>query len=259
LRCDVSPGMLAFLLKLQHEDQAAADALFLKALSRLVAQPLVDGNELLLLGIYVFTSPLEDMPADAIHMVGVGKNAVAEELACNLPAGIERCIIWLAIARARGDEGNTQQAHEALNAALADARRVEGARRPYLILVAAGLLARVDPLFATQTLSESVRAFNAQDEKDFHLISWTSRIEAGSIWRDFPLEVKGVKYDFSEPVSSLLAVDSEGAISILLGLRHEEILSRALRALAGLPPKTRWPLSRSPSRSARMASRWTCS
>jgi TonB family protein len=404
LRWGVSPRiMLPFLLKLQRKDQMAADALFLKALSRLIAQPFVDGNDLLLLGTYVFTSPLEDIPAESLQMVGVGNNLVynisatrssasptlvrayidaaisilarpildqkqkqlyyiagyqllpkveqfapdrswqllnamaslahdippaltqpstyadlaaktsvssideidkmpdverregqylslaytlwrrnefararevgariktpstrdqlmmmikfgeaakaldegrissAEELASSLPSGIERSIIWLGIARASLDEGHVQRAYEALNAALTDVRRLEGARRPYLILAAAGLLARIDPQYAVQTLSEAVRAFNAQDEEAFSRIAWTSRIEAGNLWRDFPLKVKGVEFDFNQPVLSLLAIDSDWVISILLGLQYEDILGQALvalaRALLKAPPR----------------------
>jgi len=52
-----------FLGDLHSKDETLANALFIEILDRLVAEPAVDANDLLLLGTYVFTSPTFDNPA----------------------------------------------------------------------------------------------------------------------------------------------------------------------------------------------------
>lgn len=73
----VFPYMVSLLMELRRKDVRAANALFLKTLDRLVAQPTVDANQLLYLGTYVFTSPKIDpndktISPNAVAQVGVG-------------------------------------------------------------------------------------------------------------------------------------------------------------------------------------------
>jgi hypothetical protein len=73
LRASLSTGFVYYLKELQRKNPSAANQLFLDALDRLAAPPLLDGNQFLLLGTYLFTG---NIPAsDDIHMmnqIGIG-------------------------------------------------------------------------------------------------------------------------------------------------------------------------------------------
>ena len=89
LRDGVFPYMSSFLRKLRLRDEAAANALFLKALDSLLQMNQVDGNELLHLGTYVFTSPLIDVndpgtPPEAVIQRGIG-NLLVYDITANRP------------------------------------------------------------------------------------------------------------------------------------------------------------------------------
>lgn len=78
LRNGISPDMYSLLILLRLRNESAANELFLRVLDQLVAQPFVTAESLLLLGIYVFTSPTLDpndqsIAPDTVRLVGVGK------------------------------------------------------------------------------------------------------------------------------------------------------------------------------------------
>lgn len=76
LHVRVFPDMDVFLILLRLKDEAAANALFLNVLNRLVAEPIVDGDTLLRLGTYVFTSPRIAPNQPGVAVVGIGNLAV---------------------------------------------------------------------------------------------------------------------------------------------------------------------------------------
>jgi hypothetical protein len=93
----VFPYMVSLLMELRQRDRKAADALFLKSLERLVAQPFVDGNELLYLGTYVFTSPKIDAtdkrtPPNAVAQIGLG-NFVLYDITADRPDAPRELVI----------------------------------------------------------------------------------------------------------------------------------------------------------------------
>jgi hypothetical protein len=75
----VSPFIAQLLKQLRQKDSQSADALFLQTLQRLSNEAVVDGNTLLLLGTYVFSSPRVDQNDPmAIAMIGVGRLVVPD-------------------------------------------------------------------------------------------------------------------------------------------------------------------------------------
>ena len=165
---------------------------------------------------------------DAVGLLGRGQTTEAELLAGKLAPGIERAALWLALARARAKEADMARFSEALNMALKDARRLDDARQPYLILNAAGELARTDPALALQILNEAVGAFNTKGGKP---AKWVESVEAGG--QQFSFSFKGLEGDgISASVGELFAVDAQGTVSAVLSLKPEQTLGRALRAWA---------------------------
>jgi len=81
LRGTVPPDMYSLLILLRLKDEAAANALFLRTLEQLSAQPSLDADALLSIGTYVFTSPAFNhndptVPPDITRVVGVGHHLV---------------------------------------------------------------------------------------------------------------------------------------------------------------------------------------
>jgi hypothetical protein len=82
----VPHGFVFLLDKIRNKESAVADSLFLIALERLAAQPSVNANDLLELGVYVFMSPITDLTdyglrSGDIHMVRVGNFGVVNIMA----------------------------------------------------------------------------------------------------------------------------------------------------------------------------------
>lgn len=79
LRIGVPRQMVSFLLRLRHQSETAADELYQTTLSRLAAEPVVDGLSLMELGAYVFTSPFTNQELEergAVIMQSVGNSVV---------------------------------------------------------------------------------------------------------------------------------------------------------------------------------------
>jgi hypothetical protein len=157
-----------------------------------------------------------------------GETAPAEETAGKLEPGVERAVLWLQIARAHAKRGEPSRLFASLSAALEAARRVEDARRPYLILAVAGESAAVDPLMASQALSEALKFFNAGEGRR---ASWYRTIDAGGRKFHFPL-IGFEEHTIAPAIRQLFAADPEGVEAALLTLKHERILGDALRELA---------------------------
>jgi hypothetical protein len=156
----------------------------------------------------------------------------AERLARKLPAGVERALLWLGIADALFGAGQPQRGEAAVNEALASARQLNEARRPFLTLNAAAQLARVDPSLAQTTLTGSVLEFNARSAEASGGALWQQRIEAGRMWRDFPLRVRGVSYGWGRALPPLLSTDLEGTVAAVGRLEAEPMRAQALLVAA---------------------------
>jgi len=170
--------------------------------------------------------------SEAARSLERGEITFAEEMAGKLPPGIERAILWLGIAHARAKEREIVRASEAINAALATARNLYEARRPFLILAAASELARFDPALAQTTLIEAVREFNSQKSELLAQVRWSQTIEAGATQRHFPIRIKGIEFGFEQALPPLIDADLEGTVTVVSGLKDERQLADALLALA---------------------------
>jgi hypothetical protein len=158
-----------------------------------------------------------------------GETALAEEAAGKLEPGVERAVLWLQIARTHAKQGEPARLSAPLSAALEAARRVEDARRPYLILTVAGESALVDPAMASQALSEAMKLFNAGEGRR---VGWYRTIDAGGRKFHFPL-IGFEEHSIAPAIRQLFAADPEGVEAAVLTLKHERILGDALRELAG--------------------------
>jgi hypothetical protein len=165
---------------------------------------------------------------EAAKIAGKGETDTAEEMARKLAPGIERAILWIEIARARLKEDSRSRALESFVAALKDARELDDARRPFVMLSVAGELAQLDTLLASQTFNEAVKLLNNGDGK---LPKWSETIEVGG--RPFSFSLRGIEGNvINSATLRLFSIDAQGTQTAIYSLKHERILGNALRALS---------------------------
>lgn len=170
---------------------------------------------------------------EALNLLEREKNvAEVERLAAELSPGVERAVLWLAVSHTHTEAGDHPRAAAAVQKALASFGQTEDARRPFLTLSAAAALARFDAASARERLAEAVKQFNARGRQELAEVLWERRVDAGPLWRYFPLAAKGVRFDLRGNLSALLKADRENTIAAATGLKGEEELSQALLAIA---------------------------
>ncbi|HKY04493.1 MAG TPA: hypothetical protein VJQ56_06370, partial [Blastocatellia bacterium] len=170
--------------------------------------------------------------SSAARAIERGEITEAQEAVTHLAPGIERAMIWLGIAHARAEAKERTLALEAALAVLKEARKVEDARRPFLILGATGELAKIDSVIAVQALMESVKEFNNETTESVDRVRWSQAVEAGTTWRDFRLEVKGAEFGFGAVIPLMAGINSDWTIEIVSNLKNEELLGKAWVAVA---------------------------
>jgi hypothetical protein len=151
LRSGISPDMYSFLILLRLKNESAANALFLKVLDHLVAQPVVTADSLLLIGIYVFTSPTFDpsdqsIAPDTVRLVGVGKLLLSDITGDrpNIPREIVRSYLKAAtmiLSRQVVDPGQRTQYYAASRLLLPKTVKFT----PELTEMMAGVMQRLSP------------------------------------------------------------------------------------------------------------------
>lgn len=156
----------------------------------------------------------------------------SEEAIRKLPRGVEQALLWLGLARAQAEAGQSQRASDSLNEALQAARGLKDARGPFIILSAAGQLAKFYPPAAEASLVEAVRLFNAQSPEAVAQMSWEQHVETGRIARDFPLAVKGVDLSFRQSFSALAVTNPDVLIEASSKLNNERLRASALISIA---------------------------
>jgi len=172
LQGGVSRGMISLLNELRRNDEAAANALFLKTLDRLIAQPVVDANDLLRIGTYLFTSPLADLSPGAFQMVIVDKilvyNVSAERP--DIPPEIVRAYLNTAITiltRPVSDPKQKQLYYAAGYQLLPKAQQFIPDRAPQLAAAMQALIPEISPALtqeATYTnLKSTSRVTNVEE------------------------------------------------------------------------------------------------
>lgn len=141
-------------------------------------------------------------------------------------------MLWLGLARVQAEAGQSQRASDSLNEALQNARALNDARGPFIILGAAGQLAKLYPPLAEASLVEAVRLFNAQAPEAVAQVSWEQHVETGRIARDFPLAVKGVDLSFRQNFSGLAKTNPDVVIEASSKLNNERLRASALLSIA---------------------------
>ncbi|HYY42212.1 MAG TPA: hypothetical protein VE775_05725, partial [Pyrinomonadaceae bacterium] len=174
--------------------------------------------------------------AAAFKQLERGALDATEEAAAKLAPGIERALLWLAVARARNKTTARDRTDEAINAALKDVRRLDDARQPQLLFALAGEAARGDAAIGLQLLNEAVKALNGAPSRP---VRWAETVEVGG--RAFQFTLYGMNNEHaSAAIRQLYAVDPQGTEAAVLNLKQEQMLGTALRALsegtlAGIP------------------------
>jgi len=171
----------------------------------------------------------------------------ALEIAAQMAAGIERCLLRLSAASLTEDK---KAAASYVIAALEDARAVDDDRRPYLILAATGVLLPLDLPAARDTFAQAVFALNgepppglprtasAKTERKSRLMPagpgyFMTYVDETNEVSTIPLKVPGVKaYDFESVMLPLFAIDALGTEALVKTLVSDSLLYRALPVLA---------------------------
>jgi hypothetical protein len=170
---------------------------------------------------------------EAAKLIDHGKLNDAASITAKLAPGIERALLWLAIAHRQIEHGNTKLAGQTIAWSLSDAYRIQDPRRAVLILRAAADLAPFDPLLASQTLNEAVRTLNHVAPYTPLKTRWAEQPSPRSV-PSFPLEAGGLDFKLSRMLGPLAKVDMDGTILEVMTLDDEEARGQSLAALASL-------------------------
>jgi hypothetical protein len=158
----------------------------------------------------------------------------AIKMAYKLPAGAEKSILFLAIARTLSEKGNKAVAEQTLDAAIKASAAVEDARRPFLILIAAGQLVTMGSAAGESTWANAVKDFNRFDDAQYDSLGWVREIEVGPLKLQFPLDVPGVQFGFEVGFKQALLADLTFAMARAEELKNEDLRARALIEVAGV-------------------------
>lgn len=158
--------------------------------------------------------------------------AEAEKSANGLPQGIERALLFLGVAQAADKAGDIPRAREAIELSLKATQSMTDARRPFLILAAAGQLANFDSVTAESLLADAVKEFNTHDEMALTNVEWRQQVEIGPLVEKFPLEVKDVEIGFGRAFRRTILHDLDGGAARAENIKDEQLRARAFIELA---------------------------
>lgn len=154
----------------------------------------------------------------------------AEKIAAQLPADIERAVLWLAIGALHVKAADKEATLNAVSSSLNTTRKLKDARQPLLFLSAASQFCSVDPTLAATALSETVRAFNAQTSEPADPVF--EEVTVGHVKLYFALRAKGFEFRMSPNLRAVTLCDLEGTLSTVTDLRSEAIKSEAFVVIA---------------------------
>lgn len=152
----------------------------------------------------------------------------AEVMANRLPQGIERSILFQAIAKAQGAGRDPNLTEETVDKALKAARSMSDGRRPFLLLTAAAQLANLKSPAVHSALAEAVKDFNSFDESALVGLDWAQSIQIGPMNARFPLDVAKVDFSFNEAFRAVASADPEAAMARADELRNENLRAQSL-------------------------------
>ena len=168
---------------------------------------------------------------EAVKLLERGKLNDAAAMATKLSPGIERALLWLAIAHKQLESGNAKLAGTTITWALDEANRIQDPRRAVLILGAAADLAGFDPLLARQTFTEAIHTFNRVSPYTPLRMDW-SEFVSSRILVKFSLRAGGLDFQLARMLAPLAKIDMEGTIFEVMSLEDEDARGQGLVALA---------------------------
>lgn len=193
--------------------------------ARLVTKKISDPNIVTRLAVVIdFGEAADDLSKN--------DRLAAQRIVGTMPKGIERGLLWLAIADARFHAKETDQSAAAVAAAVESIKALTDARRGNILLQCAGLMARLNTGTAITVLNEAIKEFNNQEPGDLAKIQWRQSIEVGKVTRVFSLNIKGVDNDYSRAMSGLASLDTTSLISELDTVNEEQSRAQLMLALA---------------------------
>ena len=159
--------------------------------------------------------------------IKAGETSTAIEEVPGLGRGIESAELLLAIAEDRFKEGNGVQGAVDARTAAKLSSDIDASQRPYLVLAAAGKLAKLDPSAGLSMLGEAVALFNSAEETD---PQWS--VTLGIRGTTFDFELQGLDSENIAPaIKQLASSNREVVIAAILSLKKEKILGRSLMLL----------------------------
>lgn len=183
----------------------------------------------------------------------------AERLANKLPQGIERAILFLAVAEAKAKYGDASEAEEAIGHALRGARSVSDSRRPFLFLIAAAQLADLHSPNLPSVLAETAKNFNSFNEASFAGLDWSQDVQVGPLTERFPLTFAPIQFEFGPAFRIVSKADLEAARVTIDELKNEDLRARGFVEIAGVllerPPK-KVPTKPSSKRAGGLSLHW---
>lgn len=175
---------------------------------------------------------LIDFGEGSIVLKRAGRSVAAETIASRLPLGIERSVLFLGISHQAEEAGDRDAALQSATLAAQAARSISDARKPFVLLMAAGRLARLHDAAAHSVLTEAISSFNKQTDLDLQKVSWEQRVEIGPLVEKFPLAVKGVDFDFSSAFSAATSGILDEGMAAATALTNESLKARAFVEIA---------------------------
>ena len=170
---------------------------------------------------------------EAVKLLDRGKLDDVAAVVARLSPGIERALLWLAIAHKQLEGGNAKLAATTFTWSLAEANRLQDPRRAVLILRAAADLAQFDPLLASQTFTEAIHVFNRVSPYSPLRMDW-SEFVSSSIAIKFPLQTGELDFQLAHMLAPLAKIDLEGTIFEVMTLEDEDARGQGLAVLASL-------------------------
>jgi hypothetical protein len=149
-----------------------------------------------------------------------------------LPLSLARSLLSFDIARRQATDGDQVGAMALLARVLKDASAIDTDQTPYLLLNVAAELSKTEPHGAIQTFSDAIKLLNQSSGKPPR---WAEIIEIqGQPFAQFNLLEfeKTTGSEFATSVERLFAIDSDGTVGVLMKLKHEQLLGRALTTIA---------------------------
>src|SRR6185369_15729432 len=85
------------------------------------------------------------------------------------------------------------------------------ARRGYVLIEVAGLMARLNAGNGIAVLHDAIREFNSRSPSE--QIEWRRTIKIGKVTREFPLTTQGFNGSITDAVANLAALDADSLVS----------------------------------------------